>query len=382
MNDTLAYTLQSGVEEGVYPGAVLFVRFHGESVFHQAVGRIAYAPASEPVTVETLYDLASLTKPLVTATTLLHLVQAKTIQLTDAIERYFPEFKGRPVGAATVEHLLRHSSGLPGWRPIYEGIAVRDSRSPGFLGSADARKFAVDTIGSEALLHPIGVGSVYSDLGFILLGLLIERVTDLPLDSFCRDEIYIPLGIHDLIFRPNVMKRSTAESQRHFVIAPTEDDPWRGRVLKGEVHDENAYALGGVAGHAGLFGTADAVMKMVSVWLDGYCHRNPALMPQLVHRFVSRDAALPESSWGLGWDTPSSPSSSGRYLSRSAFGHLGFTGTSIWVDPLEELQIVLLTNRVHRTRHNMKIQQFRPLIHDAVYKTIVKGRSKTHRASG
>ena len=372
MIDPITHTMQSGVEEGVFPGGVLFIRFHGEAVYHRAVGRTAHAHVAEPVTIETLYDLASLTKPLATTTAVLHLIQDGKIRLADAIEQYFPELENTAIGSVTVAHLLHHSSGLPGWRPLYEEISEREKQSPGFFGSARARQFALEAIGSEPLVHHIGDKSLYSDLGFILLGLLIERVAGLSLASFCRERVYEPLGIQDLMFCPN-MKESIPDNHSHYSIASTEKDPWRGRVLIGEVHDENAYALGGVAGHAGLFGTAGAVMSMVDVWLDAYFGKSTALMPELARRFVTSDGHQPESSWGLGWDTPSALSSSGRYLSAQAFGHLGFTGTSIWVDPKVELEVVLLTNRVNPTRRNAKIQQFRPLLHDTVYRTFVEG---------
>lgn len=154
------------------------------------------------------------------------------------------------------------------------------------------------------------------------------------------------------------------------LVAPTEDDPWRGRMLQGEVHDENACALGGVAGHAGLFGTAAAVAAMTGLWLDGYLGKRGLLSPELVRRFASRQGT-PGSSWGLGWDTPSAPSSSGKYFSPQAFGHLGFTGTSVWIDPMCELEVVLLSNRVHPTRQNIAIQTFRPLLHDVIYERVV-----------
>ena len=151
------------------------------------------------------------------------------------------------------------------------------------------------------------------------------------------------------------------------------------RLLRGEVHDENAYALGGIAGHAGLFGTATAVMTLADVWLNGYLGRSSFFNTDLVRRFVTRDSNTLGSSWGSGWDTPSRPSSSGCYLSPQSFGHLGFTGTSLWIDPVAELEVVLLSNRVHPNRQDTRIQQFRPLIHDAVYETIV---GKTSREEG
>lgn len=373
MVDLITSTMQSAVEARIFPGAVLLVRFRGELVYQQACGNAALFPQPKPTTLDTLYDLASLTKPLATATATLCLVQDGTLRLQDPIEAHLPELHGTEVGSATLAHLLHHSSGLPGWRPLYEGIAAQERERPGFLGSDEACRLAMESIGREPLIHPIGSHSLYSDLGFILLGMCLQRIAGASLHELCRMRIYEPLGVDELMFQPVASKEQRDHRGHHWrgFIAPTEDDPWRGRILLGEVHDENAYALGGCAGHAGLFGTAAAVLVLADVWLDGYLGRSDFLSPSWVRQFVTRSPTMPQSSWGLGWDTPSQPSSSGRHLSSQSFGHLGFTGTSLWIDPLVELEIVLLSNRVHPSRRDTRIQQFRPLIHDIVYETIV-----------
>jgi len=373
MGDLITSAMQSAVEERIFPGAVLLVKFRGRPVYHEAFGCAALIPHPKPATIETLYDLASLTKPLATTTALLCLVQDGTLHLDDTLGAHFQELHGKEIGAATVCHLLHHSSGLPGWRPLYEDIAAQERQHPGFLGSEAAREFAFAYIGREPLVYPTGTKSLYSDLGFILLGFLIERVTSLSCARFCRERIYQPLGIQHLLFLPNAGDQDGSDGKHTASrpIAPTEDDPWRRRLLCGEVHDENAYALGGIAGHAGLFGTAAAVMTLADVWLNGYLGRSAFFHGELVRRFAARDPNTRDSSWGLGWDTPSRPSSSGRHLSPQSFGHLGFTGTSLWIDPVAELEVVLLSNRVHPARRDTRIQQFRPLIHDVVYETIV-----------
>jgi CubicO group peptidase (beta-lactamase class C family) len=372
MADLITNAMQSGVEERIFPGAVLLVRFRGHLAYQGAFGCAALIPQSEPTTLETVYDLASLTKPLATATAVFCLIQDGKLRLEDPLHTYFPELQGKAVGSATVFHLLHHSSGLPGWRPLYEEIAMQERQHPGFLGSEAARKFAVEYIGREPLVYPCGTTSLYSDLGFILLGLMIERVTSLSLARFCRERIYQPLGIQNLTFVPTIIGRDGVQHMTVGPIASTEDDRWRGRILRGEVHDENAYALGGIAGHAGLFGTGSAVMAVADAWLSGYHGRSHFFHRELVRRFLTRQPKTQESSWGLGWDTRSSPSSSGQYLSAQSFGHLGFTGTSLWIDPCVELEVVLLSNRVHPSRQDTRIQQFRPQIHDVVYETIVK----------
>ena len=225
---------------------------------------------------------------------------------------------------------------------------------------------ALDLIKQEPVEAPPGAQSVYSDLGFILLGVVVERAGGSPLADYCRSAVFEPMGAL-LGFRGPKGAASAGLS----LIAPTEDDPWRGRLLRGEVHDENAWALGGVAGHAGLFGTAEGVSVVVGHWLDGYKGRSRLLQADLVKRFTTRQENIPGSSWALGWDTPSAPSSSGSRFSPASFGHLGYTGTSVWVDPSVELEVVLLSNRVHPTRRNESIKQFRPLIHDVIYGELI-----------
>ena len=235
------------------------------------------------------------------------------------------------------------------------------------------RKHVLEYLAQEPFEYEPRTKSVYSDLGFILLGLAIESVSQQSLSHYCAERIFNPLKAKPLWYCGNSVQCS---DRGHSLsnISVTEQDSWRGRWLQGEVHDENAYALGGVAGHAGLFGTAEAVSVMSSAWLDAYLDRGNFLDPQLVRQFTTRQGESSDSSWALGWDTPSNPSSSGAYFSLSAFGHLGFTGTSIWIDPEVELEVILLTNRVHPTRDNNTIREFRPMIHDVVYEAVVGGR--------
>ncbi|MEW6543521.1 MAG: serine hydrolase domain-containing protein [Nitrospirota bacterium] len=363
--DPISRAMEAAVEEGVFPGAVLAVRLRGSLLIHRAFGRAALVPKEEPARLDTIYDLASLTKPLATATATLCLVQSGRLDPDDQVGHLIEELKEKPVGAATVLHLLSHCSGLPAWRPFYERVSERDHRESGFLGSSAARGLVLSLIGDEPLESPIGERARYSDLGFILLGLIVERLAGCSLARFVTERVYRPVGA-ELFF---------VEQGTHPVdparIAPTEQDPWRGRLIRGEVHDENAYALGGVAGHSGLFGTAEAVLDISGCWLNGYLERDSPLQPALVRRFASRQAHPARSSWGLGWDTPSAPSSSGTKFSPSSFGHLGYTGTSLWVDPERELEVVLLTNRVHPTRQNEAIRAFRPKIHDIIYQELI-----------
>ena len=372
--DPIDRAMQSAVETGVFPGAVLLVRVRGRSVCHRAFGCAALLPQREPALLNTLYDLASLTKPLATATAVLWLIQETRLSLDTFLDDVLTELKGSAIGRATVEHLLSHSSGLPGWRPFYERIAEQDRAQPGFLGSDAARDLTLHLIRDEPLSGPVGAQSQYSDLGFMLLGFAVERVAGCSLAVLCGERIYDPVGAGPLFFigrHGNPVGGAKGRPVDLALVAPTEDHAWRGQILRAEVHDENAYALGGVAGHAGLFGTADAVLTMSGCWLNSYLGRESVLRPELVRRFVSRQKGPADSSWALGWDTPSAPSSSGTRFSPASFGHLGYTGTSVWIDPVAELEVVLLTNRIHPTRTNEKIREFRPLIHDTIYEELV-----------
>jgi serine-type D-Ala-D-Ala carboxypeptidase len=295
------------------------------------------------------------------------LVQRGQCQLDDRVDSVLHELQGASTGPATLRQLLTHSSGLPGWRGFYEQLS-QDASLPSFPEArAEVGRQVLHMIAKEGLIYGRGERSLYSDLGFMLLGLIVERLSGAPLDQFVCEQIVQPLSAQPLCFFPT---DSEGESRKNLMIgsiAPTERDLWRGRLLCGEVHDENAAALGGVAGHAGLFGTAEAVLALTGSWLAAYHHKPSILNPEVVSDFSKRQLNIPGSSWAIGWDTPSPPSSSGRYFSLESFGHLGYTGTSIWIDPVCELEVVLLSNRVHPTRKNEGIRTYRPMIHDLVY---------------
>lgn len=365
--------LEQAVTDGVFPGAVLAVRRGGDQADLFPVGLVSTLDAARAVQSATVYDLASLTKPLSTVTALILLIQAGRCQLHDRVESILPELTGSSIGTASLWHLLTHSSGLPGWRGYYERLSPTASIPATEEQRSLSRAVLVKLIRDEALIYERGVRSLYSDLGFMLLGMIVERCSRVPLQEFFRDRIASLAGISQLGFVPTEWAGPFLEHARRCEgdVAPTEHDTWRGRLLCGEVHDENAASLGGVAGHAGLFGTAEAVLAVTGAWLQAYHRRSSGLEPDLVKEFTRRQSSVPGSSWALGWDTPSSPSSAGRFLSEVSFGHLGYTGTSIWIDPLHELEVVLLSNRVHPTRRNEQIKAFRPLIHELVYREYV-----------
>jgi CubicO group peptidase (beta-lactamase class C family) len=358
----------------VFPGAVLQVRYRGKVWCEASVGRTAYPPIGQPVIPHTLYDLASLTKPLATTTAVLQLVQDEALHLEDQVVRYLPELHGAAIAEVMVWHLLTHSSGLPHWRPFYQQLGQDGGTTRSLVGTPSNAERVLEFIRSERLGFVPGERSLYSDLGYMLLGWIVERLSGCSFDEFCRSRLYSPIGAWPLAFLPNGQTVATIFGPES-VVAPTEEDPWRGRLLEGEVHDENAAALGGVAGHAGLFGTAQSVACMAQAWLDAWCGRPSRWSSDLVRRFVARQTVIPSSTWALGWDTPSGvASSAGTHVSTRSFGHLGFTGTSIWIDPVEQLVVVLLSNRVHPTRHNDGIKTFRPKLHDVIWEECVAGR--------
>jgi serine-type D-Ala-D-Ala carboxypeptidase len=351
--------LESAVDDGVFPGVQLAVRLRGDLQCVATAGRLSSESSGCPVQPDTVYDLASLTKPLATVTSILLLIQHAKVALDDPVQGVLVELEGASIGQATVRDLLTHRSGLPGWRPFYERL---DVRRPG--EDQPVQQQVLQLIRDEPLIYARRERSIYSDLGFMLLGFLVERLSEMALNRWCEDAIARPLGADPLMFCP-VAGRTQREALR---IAPTEPDEWRHGFICGKVHDENAAAMGGVAGHAGLFGTAESVLAVSGAWLRGYQGKESMLQSEHVRQFTTRQESPVRSSWALGWDTPSIPSSSGSCFSDRSFGHLGYTGTSLWIDPLCELEVVLLSNRVYLSRKNEKIKVFRPYIHDLVYR--------------
>ena len=350
---TLRQVMAEAVASQVFPGGVVAVGHQGRLVALEPRGRFTYEENAPTVEAGTIYDLASLTKVVATTTAAMILYERNLLLLDAPVVRYVPEFAaGDPAGMkqrVLVRHLLSHSSGLPGY--------VR------FFLEVNSRAALWERLYATPLEFEPGTRSVYSDLGMMLLGEIIERVSGQRLDSFLADNVFQPLGMTDTRFTPPASLRTR--------IAPTEDDrDFRHRLVHGEVHDENAWVLGGVAGHAGLFSTARDLASFCQMLLNGgiYAHRR-IVRRDTIALFTAREP-VPDSTRALGWDTPSPNSSGGRYLSARAFGHTGFTGTSIWIDPEKRLFIIVLTNRVYPTRENEKIRDFRPRLHDAVIETL------------
>lgn len=373
MNDCISQKMVEGLVSGVFPGAVLLVEFEGSIVFHKAFGLQDLESRRAEIDCNTLFDIASLTKPLATATAISLLIQEEVLGLNDPVSKYIPAYASGDKAKVRLLHLLNHSSGLPDWKPYFEDIAKLSSGNSGFSGSPEAKQSVYQMAGNEALIKSPGELSLYSDIGFILLGEIIERVAAMSLDQFCETQIFSHLDADRPCFKPLSHPGFDRLNQ---AIAATEVLPWRGGLIRGIVHDDNAYVMGGISGHSGLFSTANGVYQLVQLWQKSVQGAGP-INQELASRFISRQVGpgFPkESSWGLGWDSPSRQhSSSGRFFSGNSFGHLGYTGTSIWVDQEKDLTVILLTNRVHPSHENKKIQVFRPELHDLVFKEIVGG---------
>jgi CubicO group peptidase (beta-lactamase class C family) len=368
----VAGEIEGAIAGGAIPGAVILVSRAGRIVYHAAFGARSLEPERTPMETATVFDLSSLTKPLATTTAVMLLIGDGKLRLDDRVTRYVPNFGVHGKSQITVRHLLAHCSGLPAWRPYFQEIRrVEHAGRPNFVATRGAKEFVYEHIHRERLECAPGAKSVYSDLGFMLLGELVEILAHVPLDRFCHERIFRPLGLRSTAFVDLVrlrLQKLTPITER---IAPTERCPWRKRILCGEVHDDNAYAMGGVAGHAGLFASAADIDALVSRLRA--CHRGEDrfVAPDLVQAFWSLDGTVDGSTWALGWDTPSADASSaGRHLSHHAVGHLGFTGTSLWIDLERDLHVILLTNRVHPTRDNERIRDVRPRVHDAVMEAV------------
>ena len=344
--------MASGVSQGVFPGGVLWVARKHRTVFHRAYGRVSLL-GSAPVTRDTCFDLASLTKPLATTLAVAALVQSGALFPGQTLGELVNCRGGEDKKKITIDQLLRHTGGLPAHRPFFQTLVK--------VPIEMRRKYLRNLILAEPLAAPPGTRQIYSDLGYMVLAWIVEKTTGMPLDRFMDQSFFSPLNL-DLFFRP-LGKKQVNQGKRQF--AATENCPWRGRILSGEVHDDNAWAVGGVEGHAGLFGTAQAVGKLLGHVLDALHGGSTGKIPgKVLGQFIKKESGRERVA---GFDTPSlAGSSAGSHFSVNALGHLGFTGTSFWMEPCSSFVVVLLTNRVHPRRDNLKIRLFRPRLHDLV----------------
>ncbi len=350
IEENIEKLINYAVKNCVFPGGSALISYSDNLIYNKGFGSFSYENNSKKVNENTIYDLASLTKVIAAATAVMILKDKGEIDIEKNVNYYIPEYKGEYKDLVKVRHLLNHSSGLPPWKPLFESSSDKQS--------------LLENLYQIALEANPGVKCDYSDLGYILLGEIIERITSAGFDKFCSDMIYKPLDMENTFFCPPEDMREK--------IPPTEDCKFRGRVIQGEVHDENAYVMGGISGHAGLFSNSSDIANFCQMIMNGGDYKGINLIhPDTVKEFTARTTDIPDCKWALGWRMFMGEGDViGSYFSENSFGHLGYTGTSMWIDPLNELFIILLTNRVHPTRENNKITEFRPNFHDEILMSI------------
>jgi CubicO group peptidase (beta-lactamase class C family) len=384
--DAVHAVLDLGLSEGVSPGLAALVLQGGKPVHWSIHGDSQLEPEKRALARSDIFDVASLTKVIATTTLAAIFVQEGKIDTDDRVVKYLPAFGRGGKSAVTIRQLLAHTSGLPAWREHYLEVAKDPSGRAAFLPPAErpppeelkhAFQRGLAMVKEAVLAQPLeaepGKRALYSDLGFMALGWVLEAVGGEGLDALCEQRIFRHLKMKDTFFLSGQDPKAAARRRKDRSFVATERCEHRQEVNCGAVNDDNAWAMGGVAGHAGLFSTAPDVGALGQSWLDALRGR-PALVRAGVARlFAIRDGAPVESGTptrALGWDTPSPEGSAfGTRLGRSeqgAIGHLGWTGTSLWIDPAAELVCVLLTNRCHPSRDNERIKAFRPRFHDAV----------------
>ncbi len=359
ISESINVHLEAAVSGGVFPGAVLLAAARGEILCLTAAGFKCIEPAEEPMDIDTVFDLASLTKPLATGSAVMKLVDEGRLDLDEPVHHILELEPGPGRSRVTCRMLLGHCGGFPAWEPFYRRLS---SVEPG-----ERRSLLRAALWELPQAYRPGTKSLYSDPGYMLLEWVVEKCSGMSLADISNAH-YRSLGLKSAYLGREAKPGELNEPR----FAATEYCPWRGRIVRGDVHDENAYILDGWSGHAGLFGTASDVYLLARHVAAHYRgDRDDWIRPGTAQHFLSRGSARCPGTFVLGWDTPTEGfSSSGKYFSRNTVGHLGFTGTSLWMDLERDVTVVLLTNRVHPTRTNEKIRSFRPFIHDAVMRAI------------
>jgi len=356
--------IEAAIKDKAFPGATLAVGYRGKVSLH-AFGKQTYEAKSPNIAIDTIYDIASLTKVVATTTIVAKLAEGDfpvRLDLDANVERYLPEWVSGPQPEwrhrVTVRHLLTHTSGLPPFKEYW-----RTTSSEATAKRSTSKQDTLDKIFVEPLDYEPGTKEVYSDLGIILMAEIIERLTGQKLDTLAREYIFSPLAMSETMFKPP--KKLWPE------IAPTEiDNEYRHRLIQGEVHDENAAAIGGVSGHAGVFSTAPDLAAFCQMLLNGGVYAHQRILRRATIWEFTEPQQLSGGGRTLGWAVPTEGGSSGHFMGPHTFGHTGFTGTSIWIDPDRQLFAVFLTNRVYPTRENQKLAKVRPALHDAVMQSL------------
>ncbi len=377
----IAGMLEEGRRGGVAPALSAAV-FRGGALVHASWHGEIPVPGARPLRRDDLFDVASLTKVMATATLAAQLVAEGALALDEPVAARLPGFEAGGKEAVTARHLLAHASGLPRWRPYFELAAADPVAGAAFLPPgnrppfrslrepfARGRELVRAAVLAEPLEAPPATRAVYCDPGFLALGFLLEEIAGAPLSVLADRRVFRPLGLTSTFFLDGLVPAEAAARAAGRTFVPTERCEHRREVNQGTVNDDNAWAVGGAAGHAGVFSTALEVAAFGQAWLDALLGRGSVVPGGVAEEFAQRDD-IPGTTRALGWDTPSPEGSSlGTRLGRrgwGSIGHLGFTGTSLWIDRNREVVVALLTNRVHPTRDNERIRPFRPRFHDAV----------------
>jgi CubicO group peptidase (beta-lactamase class C family) len=350
--DSLRAYLNQTISDSAFPGCAISVGYRGKLIFEQSFGNFTYDPHSPKVEVNSIFDLASVTKVIATTTITMILYDQERLDLDQKVVEIVPKFHGKNKETVTIRHLLTHTSGLPGWVQFYLTL--------------EGKERIVQEICDIELINEPGTTYVYSDLGMIMMQKVLETVTLKSLDQLVRDYITIPLDMNRTFYNPD----SSLKNQ----IVPTEVSEWHQKLVHGYVHDENTFVMGGVSGHAGLFSTVQDLSIFCQMHLNGGIYNNQSILKsETIDLFTHKQNIVEGSTRALGWDTRSEENSmAGSLMSIHAFGHSGFTGTTIWIDPENQVFVVLLSNRVYPTRENRKISQVRPIVHNYVMKTVLK----------
>ena len=340
--------LQDAIKDRAFPAAAVAVTHCGRMVALEAFGHFTFEPDAPLVASDSVFDLASVSKVIATTTMAMILYDRRLLDLQLPVVNIVPEFSGQDARRReiTFSQLLAHSSGLP----AYEKLFLKARTKADLLAAA----FSVP------LANNPGAKSEYSDIGFIILGVALERLAGKPIDRFCQQEVFENLAMQQTAFNP-------ASARRNKIVPTADDRSFRHRIIQGEVQDENASVLGGVAGHAGLFANPTDVATFANALLAG---GQRMVRSETIALFTRRQSSPPHTSRALGWDTPSTPSQSGKYFSATSYGHLGYTGTSLWIDPQRQVSITLLTNRTWPDCGNRAIKTVRPAFHDAVMEAL------------
>lgn len=385
MTKVIDEAFDEAITNGAFPAADILVAKNGE---------VAFASHYGDARTNTCFDIASLTKPICTATLAMTLIADGLLKLDDNVYQWLAGARKPFHRSITVRELLNHTSGLPAWQPYYRELPMSH------IGTESGKNFILQECYNEEIVAEPGAKTIYSDIGYIILGEIIEQAGGAPLDELFAKHVAKPLGIADTFFVRvdaahfgTTSKKTTTSADQHVPMprhgiagerserklgvhrrfAPTEDCPWRERVIHGQVHDQNAFALGGIAGHAGLFSTALDIHKFTRELTRCYSGESKWIEQGLVKEFLQYNTAKPEGdAFVLGWNRPSKRNSaSGHKFSPNSIGHLGYTGCSIWIDLSKDFWIILLTNRIHPSSTNEKIKGFRPKIHDLIYEELI-----------